>query len=76
MKKQSSTMGIGPSKPTRYTKEHILQIYKDLGNFKSPLLDAHQRGVDPDNIKFLDMIMNDEANVVLQSVKELPPTQM
>ena len=68
-------MGSSSTKSIRYTKDQILQIYKDLGNFKSPVLDAHQRGVDPDNIKYLDMIMNNEANVVLQSMIEMPPMQ-
>ena len=65
VKKQSSSICSSSTKSIRYTKDQILQIYKDLGNFKSPVLDAHQRGVDPDNIKYLDMIMNHEANVVL-----------
>ena len=73
VKKQSSSASAG--KTTRYTKDQILQIYKSLGNFKSPMIDAEKNGVNPENLKFLDSIINKDPNVVLESLKDLPPAQ-
>lgn len=59
----------------RYTKEQILKIYKGLGDFKSPLLNLSQYGVKGENKWYLELTMNPEPNVVLQSMKELPPQE-
>lgn len=59
----------------RYTKEQILKIYKGLGDFKSPLSNTVKYKVNGDNEQYLELIMNTEPNVVLQSMKELPPQE-
>jgi hypothetical protein len=69
-KKSTSTSS---GKTIRYNKDQILQIYKNLGNFKSPLIGAGKNGLKPENIKFLELIVNNDPNVVLESFKEMPP---
>jgi len=57
-------------KTIRYSKEAILQIYRGMGQFQSPLVDA-----DPKVKKYLEILMNENPNVVLPSLKDLPPAQ-
>lgn len=71
-KRASSSPGKNP-RTMRYTKDQILKIYKGLGDFKSPLTNSKKYGVEKDNKQYLDLIMNAEPNVVLQTMKELPP---
>lgn len=57
-------------KTIRYSKDAILQIYRGMGQFKSPMIDA-----DPKVKKCLEMLMNEAPNVVLANLKDLPPAQ-
>lgn len=74
LSKKTTSLSSGTGKTTRYTKDQILQIYKNLGNFKSPLLDAKQHGLKSENIKYLESIVNNDPNVVLESIKEMAPS--
>lgn len=62
-------------KTLRYTKDQILQIYKGLGNFKSPLANPDKFEVRAENLKYLNLLLNSEPNVVLQTMKDLPALQ-
>lgn len=60
-------------KTIRFTKDQILKIYKGLGDFKSPLDHTEKYEIKNSNNQFLELIMNEDPNVVLQTMKELPP---
>ena len=67
LEKQKSTKDQNRAKTLRYTKEQILQTYRGMGQFKSPLTTA-----DGKTRQYLAILLNDQPNVVLQSFKELP----
>lgn len=75
--KKGSTASKGPktSASLYYKKEQILQIYRGLGDFKSPLSNPSRYGTKPENEQYLELLLNPEPNVVLQSMKELPPQE-
>ena len=70
--KRTSSPGKIP-KTIRFTKDQILKIYRGLGDFKSPLTNTSKYEIEAENNEFLELIMNSEPNVVLQTMKELPP---
>lgn len=74
MKKRSSSPSKIP-KTMRYTKDQILKIYKGLGDFKSPLTSIGKYEIEEENDQYLDLIMNTEPNVVLHSMRDLPPQE-
>lgn len=47
----------------------ILQIYKSMGNFKSPMDNADEFGIPTENVKYLNQLLNREANVLLHAMK-------
>lgn len=71
LEKQKSTKDQNRPKTLRYTKEQILQTYRGMGQFKSPLITA-----DGKTKPYLELLLNDQPNVVLQSFKELPAAQV
>lgn len=60
-------------KTLRYSKDQILQIYKGLGNFISPLDEPSKYEIK--SVDALKLILNAEANVVLNCMRDLPPIQ-
>lgn len=70
--KRTSSPGKVP-RTIRFTKDQILKIYRGLGDFKSPLTNAAKYEIEVESDQFLELIMNAEPNVVLQTMKELPP---
>jgi len=45
-----------------------------MGNFNSPLLTPEKYGIVDENIGFLKKITDTEPNVVLQCMREMPPS--
>jgi len=51
--KKSPSQTTNAKKALRYTKDQILQIYKGLGNFKSPLANPEQFDIKEENKQYL-----------------------
>lgn len=72
IKKMNSDDNSG-KKSIRYTKDQILEIYKGLGQFRSPLNDCEHFKIAGPNSHYLSLILNKNPNVVLQNLKDLAP---